>query len=113
MGVSTERTTVAEEIIVAGWMDYEPADRDTMLGHLVEVGKHTREQEPGCLDYAMTADPSDERRIRVYERWTSQRALDEHFTTAHIKDFRAATTGLTRVGVSMEVYSIGASRTMR
>ncbi|MFF0078706.1 putative quinol monooxygenase [Streptomyces canus] len=104
---------MAEEIIVAGWMDYQPADRDTMLGHLVEAGKHTREQEPGCLDYAMTADPSDERRIRVYERWVSQRHLDEHFTTAHIKDLRAATTGLTRVGVSLEAFSIGASRSMR
>ncbi|MDT0478973.1 putative quinol monooxygenase [Streptomyces doebereineriae] len=104
---------MAEEIIVAGWMDYEPADRDTMLGHLVEVGMRTRAAEPGCLDYAMTADPADERRIRVYERWVSQQALDEHFATAHIKDFRAATTGLTRVGVSMEVFSIGASHSMR
>ncbi|WP_053755115.1 putative quinol monooxygenase [Streptomyces sp. MMG1533] len=104
---------MAEEIIVAGWMDYEPADRDTMLRHLVEVGKLTRENEPGCLDYAMTADPVDERRIRVYERWVSQQALDEHFTTAHIKDFRAATSGLTRVGVSVEVFSVAAARSLR
>ncbi|MFF0156591.1 putative quinol monooxygenase [Streptomyces sp. NPDC005263] len=104
---------IAEEIIVAGWMDYEPTDRDTMLGHLVEVGKHTRAQEPGCLDYAMTADSTDERRIRVYERWVSQQALDDHFSTAHIKDFRAATTGLTRVGVSLETFSVAAARSMR
>ncbi|MFI5673123.1 putative quinol monooxygenase [Streptomyces cellulosae] len=103
----------AGEIIVAGWMDYEPADRDPMLGHLVEVGRRTREEEPGCLDYAMTADPTDVRRIRVYERWVSQQALDEHFTTAHIKDFRAATTGLTRVGVAMDVFSVGAARSLR
>ncbi|MFI7504925.1 putative quinol monooxygenase [Streptomyces sp. NPDC049687] len=104
---------MAEEIIVAGWMDYDPAQRDTMLGHLVEVGKRTRAEEPGCLDYAMTADPTDERRIRVYERWVSQEALDDHFTTAHIKEFRNAVAGLTRSGVSMEIFSIGASRTMR
>ncbi|MFI6935340.1 putative quinol monooxygenase [Streptomyces sp. NPDC050287] len=103
----------AGEIIVAGWMDYEAADRDTMLGHLVEVGTRTRAEEPGCLDYAMTADPADNRRIRVYERWVSQQALDEHFTTAHIKDFREATTGLTRVGVSMDVFSVGAARSLR
>jgi quinol monooxygenase YgiN len=101
------------EIIVAGWMDYEPADRDTMLRHLVEVGRRTREEEPGCLDYAMTADPTDERRIRVYERWVSQQALDEHFTTAHITDFRAATSGLTRVGVSMDVFGVAAARSLR
>ncbi|NGO06373.1 antibiotic biosynthesis monooxygenase [Streptomyces sp. HC44] len=101
------------EIIVSGWMDYEPGDRDTMLGHLVELGHRTREDEPGCLDYAMTADPTDERRIRVYERWTSQQALDEHFTTAHIKDFRAAVSGLTREGVSLQVHTVAASRDMR
>jgi quinol monooxygenase YgiN len=104
---------VAGEIIVAGWMDYEPADRDTILRHLVEVGRRTREEEPGCLDYAMTADPVDERRIRVYERWVSQQALDEHFTTAHIKDFRAATTRLARVGVSVDVFSVGEARSLR
>ncbi|WP_217238109.1 putative quinol monooxygenase [Streptomyces sp. AC555_RSS877] len=104
---------MAEEIIVAGWMDYEPSDRDPMLRHLVEVGQRTREEEPGCLDYAMAADPSDERRIRVFERWVSQQSLDEHFTTAHIKDFRAATSGLTRVGVSLKIFSVAASRSMR
>jgi quinol monooxygenase YgiN len=104
---------VAEEIIVAGWMDYAPGDRATMLAALVELGRHTREREPGCLDYAMTADPSDARRIRVYEHWTSQQALDEHFSTAHIKDFRAAVAGLTRVGVSLTAHTVAASRPMR
>ncbi|MFE7839700.1 putative quinol monooxygenase [Streptomyces sp. NPDC057474] len=104
---------MAEEVIVAGWMDYEPGDRDTMLGHLVELGHRTREEEPGCLDYAMTADPTDERRIRVYERWISQQALDEHFTTPHIKDFRTAVAELTRVGVSLDAFSVTAARPMR
>ncbi|MGW2515664.1 putative quinol monooxygenase [Streptomyces sp. NPDC001617] len=104
---------MSEEIIVAGWMDYEPADRDTLLKHLVDVGRRTREEEPGCLDYAMTADPADERRIRVFERWVSQQALDDHFTTAHIKDFRAAVAGLNRVGVSLATYRVAAASSMR
>ncbi|MFG2129488.1 putative quinol monooxygenase [Streptomyces sp. NPDC048751] len=104
---------MTEQVVVAGWMDYEPGDRDTMLGHLVELGHRTRAEEPGCLDYAMTADPTDERRIRVYERWVSQQALDEHFGTPHIKDFRAASAGLTRVGVFLEAHTVAASRPMR
>ncbi|MFJ8111595.1 putative quinol monooxygenase [Streptomyces sp. NPDC096132] len=104
---------MTEEIIVAGWMDYEPGDRDRMLDHLVVLGHRTREAEPGCLDYAMTADPGDERRIRVYERWASQEALDEHFATPHIKEFRAAVGGLTRVGVSLTAHTVAASRPMR
>ncbi|GHE42150.1 putative quinol monooxygenase [Streptomyces capitiformicae] len=104
---------MAEEIIVAGWMDYEAGDRGTMLAALVELGRRTREEEPGCLDYAMTADPTDERRIRVYEHWTSRQALDEHFTTEHIKDFRTAVAGLTRVGVRLTAHTIAESRPMR
>ncbi|CAM5399271.1 putative quinol monooxygenase [Streptomyces purpurascens] len=104
---------MAEEIIVSGWMDYRPGDRDTMLTALVELGRRTREEERGCLDYAMTADPTDERRIRVYEHWTSRQALDEHFATAHIKDFRTAVAGLPRVGVSLTAHTVAASRPMR
>lgn len=106
-------TGMAEEIIVAGWMDYEPGDRDPMLEALVELGRRTREEEPGCLDYAMTADPTDERRIRVYEHWTSRQALDEHFATPHIKDFRTTVAELTRVGVSLDAFSVTAARPMR
>ncbi|GAA2491866.1 putative quinol monooxygenase [Streptomyces longisporus] len=104
---------MAEEVIVAGWMDYEPGDRATMLKALTELGRRTREAEPGCLDYAMTADPGDERRIRVFEHWTSRQALDEHFATAHIKEFRAAVAGLPRVGVSLTAHTVAASRPMR
>ncbi|MPY61238.1 putative quinol monooxygenase [Streptomyces spongiae] len=104
---------MAEEVIVAGWMDYDPKDRDRMLEHLVVLGHLTRQEEPGCLDYAMTADPGSEQRIRVYERWASEQALDEHFTTQHIKDFRAAVAGLTRVGVSLRAYTVASSRAMR
>ncbi|MGW2716602.1 putative quinol monooxygenase [Streptomyces sp. NPDC001492] len=104
---------MTEEVIVAGWMDYEPGDRAAVLKALVELGRRTREAEPGCLDYAMTADPGDERRIRVFEHWTSRQALDEHFSTPHMKDFRAAVAGLTRVGVSLTVHTVAASHPMR
>ncbi|WP_340375212.1 putative quinol monooxygenase [Streptomyces sp. SS7] len=104
---------MAGEVVVAGWMDYEPGDRATVLKALVELGRRTREAEPGCLDYAMTADPDGERRIRVFEHWASQQALDEHFATPHMKDFRAAVAGLTRVGVSLTAHTVAESRPMR
>jgi quinol monooxygenase YgiN len=104
---------VSEEIIVAGWMEYAHEERDTMLGHLVEVQERTLETEPGCLDYAISADPTDAGRIRVFERWVCQQALDEHFATPHIKDFRTAVAGLTRVGVCLHVHSVAETRTMR
>jgi quinol monooxygenase YgiN len=92
---------MAEEIVVAGWIDWEPAHRDTALAHLREAARHSR-AEPGCLDYSMTADPDDERRIRVFERWSSAEALDEHLRTPHIAAFRAATADLVRLDRSLD-----------
>ena len=83
------------EVIVAGWIDWDPAHRDQALAALREAARHSR-AEPGCLDYAMTADPDDDGRIRVFERWVSRRALEEHLRTEHIAAFRAAAAGLVR-----------------
>lgn len=94
-----------EEIVVVGWIDWEPAHRDQALAHLREAGRHSR-TEPGCLDYAMTADPDNERRIRVFERWVSADALAEHLRTPHIAAFRAASAGLVRLGRSLDQLAV-------
>jgi quinol monooxygenase YgiN len=99
------------EIVVAGWIDWEPAHRDEALAHLCEAARHSR-LEPGCLDYAMTADPDDEGRIRVYERWVSGEALAEHLETPHIKAFREASAGLVRRGRSLHRMLIESSAPM-
>jgi quinol monooxygenase YgiN len=102
---------MAEEIVVAGWIDWEPAHRDEALAHLREAARHSR-LEPGCLDYAMTADPDDEARIRVYERWASAEALEEHLRTPHIKAFREASAGLVRRSRSLHRMVVASSDPM-
>jgi len=62
-------------VIVAGRLTIEPGQRDSYLvgcGAVVAAAL----QAPGCLDFAITADPSDPDQIRVYERWESQEAVD-------------------------------------
>lgn len=100
-----------EEIVIAGWIDWEPAHRDVALARLREAVPHSR-AEPGCLDYSMTADPDDERRIRVFERWISAEALDDHLRTPHIAAFRAATAGLVRLDRSLQRLVIESSGPM-
>ena len=99
------------EIVVAGWIDWEPAHRDQALAHLRDATGPTR-AEPGCLDYAMTADPDDERRIRVFERWASARDLEEHLRTPHIAAFRAASAGLIRLDRSLHRFAVAAADVM-
>jgi len=45
------------EFIIAGWLDYGP-NRDQVLEHFTVVAAASRD-EPGCLDYAVCADPEN------------------------------------------------------
>jgi quinol monooxygenase YgiN len=40
----------------------------------------TSRAEAGCLDYAFSADPLEPSRVLLFERWTTQEALDAHLT---------------------------------
>ena len=95
---------MAEEFIIAGWLDYG-SNRDVVLGHFAEVARKSRE-EPGCLDYVVCADPDETGRIVVFERWVSEPDLVEHFRTAHIADFREAIAPYPRSGRSLRRYFI-------
>jgi quinol monooxygenase YgiN len=98
---------VAEEFIIAGWLDYG-LNRDVVLRHFADVAGKSRE-EAGCLDYVVCADPDEAGRIVVFERWSSERDLIEHFKTSHIADFRAAIAPYPRSGRSLRRYFISRS----
>lgn len=54
-------------IIIAGWLQVEPADRDRYLADCVPVMQQAK-AATGCLDFVLTADPLEPSRIRVFER---------------------------------------------
>ena len=61
-------------IIVAGSLTVEPARRDAYLETCVAVVATAR-GTAGCLDFALSPDLLDARRINVFERWESEEAL--------------------------------------
>jgi quinol monooxygenase YgiN len=61
-------------LIVSGWLSVDPAAREQYLDGCLEVMRLAREA-PGCLDFALTADPLLPDRINVYERWESDEQL--------------------------------------
>lgn len=65
-------------IIIAGHMKIDPSRRAEALvaGRELIEGALT---QPGCEAYAWTADPFDEATVHVFERWTDQQALADHF----------------------------------
>ena len=61
-------------ILVAGALFVDPAGRDDYLVGCRAVVEQARRAD-GCLDFALSPDLLDPRRINVYERWTDDQAL--------------------------------------
>jgi quinol monooxygenase YgiN len=66
--------------------------------------------EPGCLDYGYAEDVLDRGLIHVKELWTDQAALDLHFTSPHIADWRQAWPELGIGERNLRVYEVGEGR---
>jgi quinol monooxygenase YgiN len=76
-------------IVVSGVFEVEPSDREAAMAAAVRMATETR-KETGCQSYAFYRDFEDEDRIRVFEEWESGDALERHFRTPHMAEFRAA-----------------------
>lgn len=66
--------------------------------------------EAGCVEYGYAEDLFDAGLIHVKERWTDQAALDRHFASSHIAEWRAAWPGLGISDRDLQVYEVGAPR---
>ena len=76
-------------VIVSGVFEIDPKDHDAGVAAAIRMATATR-QEAGCHSYAFYADLEDPARIRVFEEWESGDALERHFRTPHMAEFRAA-----------------------
>jgi len=75
-------------IIVAGVVEFDPAQREAALRAASELFAATRAQ-PGCLDYVWCADPSSQARVYVYERWSDTASLAAHLAGPCYRDMLA------------------------
>lgn len=62
-------------IVVAGHLRVDAADRDAVVAASQDAVRLAR-QAPGCLDFAVSADPVDPERVNVYERWSDRARLE-------------------------------------
>jgi (4S)-4-hydroxy-5-phosphonooxypentane-2,3-dione isomerase len=70
-----------------------PGSADPFLKRLaVQAAESLR--EPGCSQFDVCVDPSDEHRIFLYEVYSDREAFDTHLASAHFRDFDAATRPL-------------------
>ena len=67
------------QIFITGTIAIEPERRDALLAAIRPLVRATRDDEPGCLEYAFTADTVEDDRIVVLERWRDEATLAVHF----------------------------------
>ena len=91
-------------IIVAGALIVDPAGRDRYLEQCASVVVAAR-QAPGCLDFALSPDRLDRRRINVFERCDGEENLHR---------FRGSGPDSDQLGALLEIkvteYVVAAAR---
>ena len=93
-----------QEVIVAGHLVVDPAQREDYLAGCVEVVRQAR-TTAGCLDFALSADLVDTGRINILERWESQAAV-EAFRGSGV----GGEQGAVILAASVAEYNVGACR---
>lgn len=76
-------------LLIIGTVRLPPDNLDAarpVMQRMVEASR----AEPGCLDYGYAEDVLDPGLIHVKEMWADQAALDRHFASPHIAEWRAA-----------------------
>ncbi|RWA73860.1 antibiotic biosynthesis monooxygenase [Mesorhizobium sp. M1C.F.Ca.ET.193.01.1.1] len=63
--------------------------------------------EAGCLEYSYAQDVLDPGLIRVCEVWSDRAALDAHFKSAHIAEWRASWAELGIGDRNLMLYEAG------
>lgn len=64
-----------QKIMVAGWSTVDRKRRDAVVKDFKDLVLRAR-SAPGCLDFAITADPVDSNRINIFEFWQSEKDLN-------------------------------------
>jgi len=95
---------VVLQVIVAGHLIVDPAERDDYLAGCVEVVRQAR-TTAGCLDFALSADLVDAGRINILERWESAAAV-EAFRGSGVDDDQGAAI----LTASVAEYDVGTTR---
>lgn len=92
-------------VIVSGEFEVASGDRDRAVEIAKKMAAATR-AEAGCLTYAFYRDLEHPEVFRVYEEWRDDAALDAHFQTPHMAEFRRALGGVNVVRRDVWRYQV-------
>ena len=80
-------------LLIVGTFRLPPENTDQALPAMEAMILASR-AEQGCLEYSYAQDVLDLGLIHVTETWADREALDQHFASEHIAQWRASWPGL-------------------
>jgi len=95
-------------VIVAGTLQIDPDQREAFLAGRIDAMRASR-AEHGCLEYTLSADPTDPGRIMLFERWARQEDLDNHLAAMRARPASPG-TAIAPKAASIVVYDISGER---
>ncbi|HPA37188.1 MAG TPA: putative quinol monooxygenase [Phenylobacterium sp.] len=75
-------------LIIAGTVRVPAENLERFRPHMLAMLAASR-AEDGCIEYSYAEDVAEPGLIRVFEAWRDQAALDAHFQTAHMAEWRS------------------------
>lgn len=93
----------------------KPEERDAFLAASEETMRHSR-AEHGCIEYVMAADPLDDGRVILSERWESDEDLAAHGKALAAARKAAAERGeaprAASLSTEITVYEVASERSL-
>ncbi len=99
-------------IIVGGYIDFETEAEVAPMIDAVNTMVSATLKESGCVDYCFSVDIGDPKRVRLFEVWIDQTALDAHMQTPHMAAFMEAAMAAKPAGISISAYEAGSATKM-
>jgi quinol monooxygenase YgiN len=96
-------------VIVAGTVRVPPANIARIKPAMDRMLAASR-AEDGCIAYSYAVDVQDPGLVRIFEVWRDQAALEAHFRTPHMAEWRSAGAGLELSDRKLFLYQIASER---
>ena len=76
------------------------------LKDAVAVMERASRAEAGCQDFAFSVELNDPNALRITERWDDMEALQAHFASPHMAEFRKSLATLPAEGREVHFYEV-------
>ena len=74
--------------VLAVHITLKPENADKFM-RMLEANASAARKEPGCKQFDVLVDPSDQNKVMLYEVYADQAAFDAHQQTPHFKKYLA------------------------